>query len=90
MSTPQQPDIPPYRPRTDPFGEPGPQDVPAPAPRQRRRGGGILPIPHRSWTTRRGTRVTVGGCCLPLPLGCLTTVVAAGVAGRVVLAGRRH
>lgn len=41
--------------------------------------GGLGPIPGRTW--RRGTtRVTVGGCCLPLPIGCLTTLVAAGVA----------
>lgn len=39
--------------------------------------GGMGPIPSRTWT-RGSTRVTVGGCCLPLPLGCLTTVLAAG------------
>lgn len=45
--------------------------------------GGMGPIPSRTW--RRGnTRVMVGGCCLPLPIGCLTTVVAAGVVAATV------
>lgn len=49
--------------------------------------GGMGPLPARTW--RRGnTRVTVGGCCLPLPIGCLTTL-AAGVAVTVSVA-RRH
>ena len=26
-----------------------------------------------------GTQVTVAGCCLPLPIGCLTMCVSAGV-----------
>lgn len=40
--------------------------------------GGLGPLPARTW--RRGqTRVTVGGCCLPLPIGCLATVAAATV-----------
>lgn len=48
-----------------------------------------LPIPHRSWTTKRGSQVTVAGCCLPLPIGCLTTVLAAGaVAALRVARGR--
>lgn len=47
--------------------------------------GGLGPIPGRTW--RRGnSRVVVGGCCLPLPIGCLTTVVAAAV---VVARARR-
>lgn len=37
--------------------------------------GGMGPVPARTWT-RGGTRVTVGGCCLPLPIGCLTTLAA--------------
>lgn len=49
--------------------------------------GGMGPIPSRTWT-RGNTRVTVGGCCLPLPLGCLTTVLAAG-ALTAVRAARR-
>ena len=36
-----------------------------------------FPVPHWSTTTRGGTRVSCGGCCLPIPLGCLATVVAA-------------
>ena len=44
--------------------------------------GGMGPIPSRTWS-RGNTRVTVGGCCLPLPIGCLT-LVAAGVAAVVV------
>lgn len=50
-----------------------------------------LPIPHRTWTTRGGSQVTVAGCCLPLPLGCLTSVLIAG--GAVALRSvrsRRH
>jgi hypothetical protein len=34
------------------------------------------PVPHYSTTTANGTRVSCAGCCLPLPLGCLTGVVA--------------
>ena len=46
-------------------------------PHQRPRGrGGLLPFPHYSTQTRRGTRVSVGGCCLPIPLGLLTAAVA--------------
>jgi hypothetical protein len=46
----------------------------------------MLPFPGYSTRTRRGTNVTVGGCCLPLPIGCLTTTVLAGAAA--VLVGR--
>ena len=42
------------------------------ASRQRRRGGFIGPFPYYSGRTRRGTRVSVGGCCLPIPLGALS------------------
>ena len=42
------------------------------ASRQRRRGGFVGPFPYYSGRTRRGTRVTVGGCCLPIPFGMLT------------------
>ncbi|WP_312718234.1 hypothetical protein [Mobilicoccus sp.] len=42
-----------------------------------RRGGfSPLPFPRYSTTTRNGT-VVVGGCCLPIPLGCLTLAVSA-------------
>lgn len=52
-------------------------------------GGGLGPIPARTWS-RGGTRVTVGGCCLPLPIGCLTTLVAgAAVAVSLARRGRR-
>ncbi|GAA4714678.1 hypothetical protein GCM10025782_08850 [Pedococcus ginsenosidimutans] len=34
------------------------------------------PIPNYSATTANGTRVSCAGCCLPLPLGCLASVVA--------------
>ena len=40
--------------------------------RRRRRHGGLGiwgPIPTYSTRTRRGSRVTVPGCCLPIPLG---------------------
>ena len=42
--------------------------------------GGMGPMPSRTWT-RGNSRVVVGGCCLPIPIGCLTTVaVGAAVA----------
>lgn len=55
-----------------------------PSPRRRRRGGGGFfgPIPYYSGTTRRGTRVQVGGCCLPIPLAALASVVAVVTARR--------
>lgn len=50
--------------------------------------GGMGPIPARTWS-RGNSRITVGGCCLPLPIGCLTTVVAAGlVAATLARRGR--
>ncbi len=49
-------------------------------------GGGLGPLPARTWT-RGQTRVTVGGCCLPLPLGCLTVLATA--AAVAVSWGRR-
>ena len=36
----------------------------------------VVPIPRYSTTTSNGTRVSCAGCCLPLPLGCLMSVVA--------------
>jgi len=39
------------------------------------------PFPRYSTRTRRGSRVTVSGCCLPIPL---TLVVSAGLAARAV------
>lgn len=73
-------------------GAPG-YDLPARrrGPYARRPGGSrsglrMLPFPAYSTRTRRGTNVSVGGCCLPIPIGCLTTtVLAAAVA---VVAGR--
>ncbi|MFI7579643.1 hypothetical protein [Kocuria kalidii] len=50
----------------------------------RRSGFRMLPIPGYSTRTRRGTNVSVGGCCLPIPIGCLTTTVLAGAAAVVV------
>ena len=51
--------------------------------------GGLGPLPARTWS-RGNTRVTVGGCCLPLPIGCLTTLVAgAAVAVSLARRGRR-
>jgi len=52
----------------------------------RRSGFRVLPFPSYSTRTRRGTNVSVGGCCLPIPIGCLTTTVLAGAAA--VLVGR--
>jgi hypothetical protein len=39
--------------------------------RPRGRGGFFGPLPYYSTRTRRGSRVTVTGCCLPLALGLL-------------------
>lgn len=51
--------------------------------------GGMGPLPSRTWS-RGGSRVVVGGCCLPLPLGCLVTVLGAGSLAAVRIARRRH
>lgn len=48
------------------------------------------PFPTYSTTTRRGTRVSVGGCCLPLPIGCLTVTLATAGAAVSAAARRRH
>ena len=47
--------------------------------RRRRRGrvGFFGPFPSYTTRTRRGSRVTVSGCCLPIPLA-LTLALAAG------------
>ena len=42
--------------------------------RARGRGGFFGPVPYYSRRTRGGSRVTVGGCCLPIPLGLLTAL----------------
>lgn len=72
---------------------PGPEDVYQPGEQPGRptgntypnqRGGGPrptgLPFPGISGTTKGGTRYYVSGCCLPLPLGCLTVLTMAGSA----------
>ena len=46
--------------------------------RPRRRTGFFGPFPYYSGRTRGGSRVTVSGCCLPIPLGLLISF-AAGV-----------
>jgi hypothetical protein len=62
------------------------------SPSQRRgRFGFFGPFPQYSRTTRHGTRVSVGGCCLPLPIGCLTTVLtAAAVVGSALGRSRKR
>jgi hypothetical protein len=54
----------------------------APPPRYAPRRGGRMrmvgPFPTYSTRTRRGSRVTVSGCCLPIPLA-LTAGTALGV-----------
>lgn len=57
----------------------GPQDgaFDEPAPRGR---WGAFPFPNYTTRTRGGSQVTVGGCCLPLPIGCLTILAGAAVA----------
>ena len=52
----------------------------------RSQSGGMGPLPARTWT-RGNTRVTVGGCCLPLPIGCLTLTAAAVVAAAAARRG---
>jgi hypothetical protein len=37
----------------------------------RGRGGFAGPFPYYTTRTRRGSQVSVGGCCLPIPLGFL-------------------
>jgi hypothetical protein len=46
---------------------------------RRGRGGFFGPFPYYSTRTRRGTHVSVGGCCLPLG-AFLLAVPALGVA----------
>ena len=43
-------------------------------------GGRFSAFPFPSYTTRTrsGTQVSVGGCCLPLPIGCLVLTLSAG------------
>ena len=45
----------------------------------RRQGrGGLFPFPHYSTRTRGGSRVSVSGCCLPIPLMlCLSLLAGA-------------
>lgn len=51
-------------------------------PPTRRGGFGFFgPFPRYATTTRSGTRVSVGGCCLPLPIGCLAVVLSAAAVG---------
>jgi hypothetical protein len=45
----------------------------------RGRAGFAGPFPYYSTTTRRGTKVSVGGCCLPIPLTFLAGVAAVTV-----------
>ena len=52
--------------------------------RQRRGGyaygrqsrGGLFPFPHYSTRTRSGGRVSVSGCCLPIPLMLCVSALA--------------
>jgi hypothetical protein len=45
--------------------------------RSRGRGGFFGPLPFYSRQTRGGSRVTVSGCCLPIPLGVLGALALA-------------
>lgn len=49
----------------------------------------LAPVPHYSTTTRGGTTVSCTGCCLPVPLGCLATVVAVALPAVMAVARRR-
>jgi hypothetical protein len=55
----------------------------------RRSGFRLTPVPRYSTTTPRGTHVSCGGCCLPLPLGCLASVIGVAVPALLTLARRR-
>jgi hypothetical protein len=50
--------------------------------RGRGRTGFFGPMPYYSRQTRGGSRVSVGGCCLPIPLGLLTSL---GLGARLLL-----
>jgi len=54
--------------------------------RGRGRAGLFGPFPYYQTRTRRGTSVTVGGCCLPFALGMLAVPLGIGRA----LWGRRR
>lgn len=54
-----------------------------------RSGFRITPIPHYSTTTRGGTNVSCGGCCLPIPIGCLASVVAVATPAVLAVVRRR-
>ena len=45
--------------------------------RGRSRSGFYGPFPYHSRRTRGGGRVTVSGCCLPIPLGLFASVALA-------------
>ena len=47
------------------------------ARRQRGRGGFFGPFPYYSRRTRGGSRVTVSGCCLPIPLVLVSALAVA-------------
>jgi hypothetical protein len=52
------------------------------AGRSRGRGGFLGPFPYYSRRTRGGGRVTVSGCCLPIPL---SLSVVAAITARTLL-----
>jgi len=56
-----------------------------PMHRPRGRGGFAGPFPYYTTRTRRGSQVSVGGCCLPIPLGLLV-----GGSGLLLRRLRRH
>jgi hypothetical protein len=43
---------------------------------RRRSRGGLFPLPYYSTRTRGGSRVSVSGCCLPIPLLLVVSAVA--------------
>ena len=45
--------------------------------RGRSRGGFLGPFPYYSRRTRGGSRVTVSGCCLPIPFGVFSVLLLA-------------
>jgi hypothetical protein len=49
----------------------------------------LTPVPRYSTTTPGGTHVSCAGCCLPVPMGCLATVLALALSAVMAVVRRR-
>ena len=56
---------------------------------QRVRPSGF-PFPGVRGTTRGGTRWQVGGCCLPIPIGCMGLMTVLATIGAVAVPAARR